>query len=84
MDLGKLLQYFQIDLISEVEMGTPWGDLADEKDHFGFLKMNDSFLPALQSLAWLPAARAIYLSKWFMKLAGPKTTDTAGLGLFMG
>ncbi|KAI8625610.1 cytochrome P450 [Xylariaceae sp. FL1651] len=84
IDIGKLLQYFQVDLISEVGMGAPWGDLADEKDNFGFLKMNDSFLPVVQSIAWLPAARAIFLSKWFMKLAGPKTTDTSGLGLYMG
>ncbi|KAJ2987678.1 hypothetical protein NUW58_g4373 [Xylaria curta] len=84
MDIGKLVQYFQVDLISDIQLGEPWGDLEGNKDAFGFLKMSDNFLPAMQSFAALPLARAIYTSPWFMRLFGPKPTDTSGLGLFIG
>ncbi|KAI3336000.1 cytochrome P450 [Ustulina deusta] len=84
MEIGLLIQYFQVDMISELSMGKSWGDLKDNKDHFGYLKMNDYVVPAVQNLGYLPAARALYSSQWFMKIFGPKTTDTSGLGLFLG
>ncbi|KAI3332250.1 cytochrome P450 [Xylariaceae sp. AK1471] len=84
IDIGMLLQYFQMDLITEAELGTPWGDLADEQDYFGYLKMNDTITPILQTICWLPMARTIYTSTWFMNIFGPKTTDKAGIGLFLG
>ncbi|KAI8626229.1 cytochrome P450 [Xylariaceae sp. FL1651] len=84
MDIGMLLHYFQIDLITQAGLGIPWNDLADEKDHFGYLEMSNVVIPFLQAIAWLPAARTLYLSTWFMSLFGPKTTDKAGLGLFLG
>ncbi|KAF2964423.1 hypothetical protein GQX73_g9148 [Xylaria multiplex] len=83
MDIGVMIQYFQVDLISELLIGKPWGDLEDEKDHFGYLKMSEFQVPAIQAFGFLPAARIIYTSPWFMKLFGPKPTDTGGLGLFM-
>lgn len=84
MDFGKVTAYFQIDLVSSIELGKAWGDLGDDRDHFGFLKMSDTLAPLVESMAFLPAARAIYTSTWFMKLFGLKTTDSIGLGLFMG
>lgn len=84
IDFGTLIQYFQVDLISELMIGQPWGDLADETDHFGYLHMADNIVPTAQSLLLFPLARKILSSTWFIKLFGPKTTDTSGTGLFMG
>jgi hypothetical protein len=84
IDIGTLIQYFQVDLITEAEMGAPWGDLADEQDHFGYLKTNDTAIPVIQCIGWLPMARRLYTSSWVMGLFGPKTTDKAGVGLFLG
>ncbi|KAI0478096.1 cytochrome P450 [Xylaria cf. heliscus] len=84
MDIGRVIQYFQVDLISEIGMGHAWNDLAEDKDQFGYLKMSDYAVPTVQSCAVLPLGRALYSSMWFMRLFGPKTTDTSGLGLFMG
>ncbi|KAI1426507.1 cytochrome P450 [Xylaria sp. FL1777] len=83
IDIGKLLQYFQVDLISELSMGKPWGDLKEEKDQFDYLGMADFLLPAIMSFGLLPAAREIYTSPSFMKIFGPKTTDSNGVGLFL-
>ncbi|KAI0966874.1 cytochrome P450 [Xylaria arbuscula] len=82
MDIGMVIQYFQVDMITELVMGRPWGDLKEDKDHFGYLKMNDFVLPPLQSLGFLPAGRKIYTSSWFMNIFGPKTTDSSGLGQY--
>ncbi|KAI1171599.1 cytochrome P450 [Nemania sp. FL0916] len=84
IDINQLIEYFQVDLISELQMGKEWGDLAAETDHYGFMEMSTVFLPALVTMGFLPAARAIYSSTLFMKLLGPKTTDKDGLGAFMG
>ncbi|KAI0550731.1 cytochrome P450 [Xylaria curta] len=84
MDIGRVIQYFQVDLITDLSVGKAWKDLEEDKDQFGYLEMSDSIIPAVQSLGFLPLARALYGSIWFMKLFGPRTTDTSGLGLFMG
>ncbi|KAI1754043.1 cytochrome P450 [Xylaria castorea] len=84
MDIGRVIQYFQVDLITDLGMGQAWKDLEEDKDHFGYLKMSEWFAPAIQSFAFLPLGRALYSSIWFMKLFGPKTTDTSGVGLFLG
>ncbi|KAI8627705.1 cytochrome P450 [Xylariaceae sp. FL1651] len=84
MDIGTLLQYFQVDLITEAGLGAAWGDLAEEKDHYGYLEMADASIASLHTFASLPVVRAINTSSWFLSLFGPKTTDKTGLGLFLG
>lgn len=83
MDIGVLLQYFQVDLITQAGLGAEWGDLADEKDHFGYLKLSDVALPLVNALGWFPAARVVMSSTWLLRLFGPKTTDKSGLGQFL-
>ncbi|KAH8165108.1 hypothetical protein CIB48_g3138 [Xylaria polymorpha] len=83
MDIGRVIQYFQVDLISELGMGKAWNDLAEDKDQFGYLEMSDYLIPAIQSFGFLPLARTLYTSTWFMKRFGPKTTDARGVGLFL-
>ncbi|KAJ8115733.1 hypothetical protein ONZ43_g4599 [Nemania bipapillata] len=84
INLGEVMAYFQVDLVSSVELGKAWGNLSQNTDTFGFLRMGETVVPAVQSISYLPTARAIYTSQWFMKLFGPKKTDTSGLGLFQG
>ncbi|KAI0802142.1 cytochrome P450 [Xylaria sp. FL0064] len=83
MEIGKLIQYFQVDLISELSMGKPWGDLKEDKDHFGYLVTSAFLVPFVQTVGFLPVLRAIYASPQFMKIFGPKPTDTSGIGLMM-
>ncbi|GAW11944.1 hypothetical protein ANO14919_012970 [Xylariales sp. No.14919] len=83
MNIGLLVQYFQVDLISGLLTGEAWGDLKDEKDHFGYLDMSEYQVPLIQSLGFLPVTRMLFTSQWFMKRFGPKTTDTSGVGVMM-
>ena len=84
MDFGRLLQFFQVDLITKAGMGISWGDLADETDHYNYLKMTDDTVKFAHTIAWSPATIAIFSSNLFLKLFAPKTTDKAGLGQFLG
>ncbi|KAI1318073.1 cytochrome P450 [Xylariaceae sp. FL0255] len=84
MDIGLLVQYFQVDLITEAGLGKAWGDLADDRDHYEYLAMNNTVLPFIHSFCYIPLLRGLLTSTWLMKLVGPKTTDKNGLGLFLG
>lgn len=83
IDFATLIRYFQVDLISEIATGQPWGNLADERDHFGFLETVSTATPAIQSFLLFPLARTIYTSTSFMQFFGPKITDNNGIGAFM-
>ncbi|KAK5633006.1 hypothetical protein RRF57_008720 [Xylaria bambusicola] len=83
MEIGLLIHYFQVDLISEVSMGQPWGNLKANKDHFGYLEMNKAVIPSLQAGLYIPFVGKIFISSLFLKLFAPRTTDTKGLGLFL-
>ncbi|KAI0143085.1 cytochrome P450 [Xylariaceae sp. FL1272] len=65
-------------------LGAPWGALADQRDHFDYLKMSETVLPVVQSVGYWPRLRSLFCSDWFLRLIGPKTTDKTGHGLFLG
>ncbi|KAI0204897.1 cytochrome P450 [Astrocystis sublimbata] len=84
MDIGKIIQYMQVDLVTELGMGRAWNDLAEDKDQYGYLSMTEWLLPSLQSLCHLPLWRMLYGWTWLVKQVAPKTTDRDGLGFFLG
>ncbi|KAG9258051.1 cytochrome P450 [Emericellopsis atlantica] len=81
---GRLLQFFQVDLISTCGFGKAWGDLADETDHFNYLKEGDASLAFLHTVSLSPVTRIIFSSPFFLKLFGPKRTDNDGFGKSLG
>lgn len=70
VDIGRLLQFFQVDLISKAGFGQAWGDLADETDHFDYLKDGEANLAFLHTVSLSPVTRAIFNSLFFIKLFG--------------
>jgi len=84
LDFALLIRFFQVDLVGLVGSGRPWGDLKDEKDHFDFIGISDTFVPFLHSFMMIPALRDFFASQFFLKLAGPKPTDANGMGRFLG
>lgn len=75
MDIGRLLQFFQIDLITKAGFGKAWGDLADETDHYEYLEDGDKAVAFLNTIAMSPITRAIVSSLFFMKLFGRKESS---------
>ncbi|KAI2621830.1 cytochrome P450 [Hypoxylon sp. NC1633] len=84
VDFGRLIRFFQVDIVTLVGMGEPWGDLAEETDHFDFISITDGFVPFLHSFMMIPMFRDFFASKFFLSLAGPKATDEKGMGRFLG
>ncbi|KAI1504579.1 cytochrome P450 [Biscogniauxia marginata] len=84
LDFGKLIRYFQVDVVTLSGSGEPWGDLATETDQFDFISIADSFVPFLHSFMMIPLLRDLFASKFFLTLAGPKPTDKNGMGRFLG
>ncbi|KAI0172140.1 cytochrome P450 [Hypoxylon sp. FL1284] len=84
VDFGRLVRFFQIDIVTLVGSGAPWGDLAAETDMFDFISIADGVVPFLHSFMMIPLLRDFFASKFFLSLAGPKATDQKGMGRFLG
>lgn len=84
VDFSRLIRFFQVDIVTLVGSGEPWGDLATETDQFDFISIADSFVPFLHCFMMIPTLRDFFSSEFFLKLAGPKHTDQKGMGRFLG
>ncbi|KAI1761555.1 cytochrome P450 [Hypoxylon sp. FL1150] len=84
VNFGRLVRFFQVDLVTLVGSGKSWGDLSAETDHFDFISIADGFVPFLHSFMMVPLLRDFFASKFFLSLAGPKPTDDKGMGKFLG
>lgn len=71
LDIGRLLQFFQVDLITLVGLGEAWGDLPQHKDHFGYLAQGDKEFPLISVIACIPPLRGTVFSKAFSRVFGP-------------
>ena len=56
LDLGRLLQHFQVDLITLAGTGEAWGNLLTEEDHYNYLEVGDGLLKFVQSCGLVPAS----------------------------
>ncbi|KXJ91716.1 cytochrome P450 [Microdochium bolleyi] len=84
LDFSLLIRFFQVDIVTLVGSGRPWGDLKHEKDNFDFISIADTFVPFLHAFMMIPTLRDFFASQFFLKLAGPKPTDANGMGRFLG
>lgn len=80
LNFSKIIRWWQLDLVTLVAFGEPWGDLADETDHYTFLAAMDGALPLIHSISMVPILRKIVFSKLMLYLAAPKVTDEEGMG----
>lgn len=77
---SKIIRWFQLDLITLAGLGEAWGDLTDEADHFDFLGMMDTVMPAVHSICTTPFLRKLAFSKTFLTLTMPLVLKKTGLG----
>ncbi|KAK6067687.1 cytochrome P450 [Seiridium cupressi] len=75
VDIGRILQYFQVDLITCAGFGESWGDMTSDKDHFDYLATGDKLIPFVHSTAMVPWLRSILFSPIFLRFTGPGTTS---------
>ena len=84
VDFAHISQYLALDVLTDLAFGRPFGFLTQEKDLFQYISKSASFLPLLELGANHPGIHNILCSRLVAAVAGPKATDTAGLGAVIG
>lgn len=84
LNFSRLIKFFQVDLITLIGVGEPWGNLTTDTDRFDFINFVSNFAPFLHSFPMVPFLRYIFDTKAYLAMAGPKTSDTKGAGGFLG
>jgi hypothetical protein len=83
MDLAQKVQYFTLDVISDLSFGEAFGYLRQDGDVFDYIKITGSFIPIMLILANVPVLANILHSRVFRGLF-PKDSDKVGFGAFIG
>lgn len=82
VDIARKIQYFTLDVISDLAFGHPFGFMDQDADVFDFIKLTRAFFPMALILTNLPALVTILHSRLFRGIL-PKNTDRIGLGAFI-
>ncbi|KAK3348834.1 cytochrome P450 [Lasiosphaeria hispida] len=83
MDLAQKVQYFTLDVISDLAFGSAFGYLTQDGDVFDYIKITTSVIPVMLVLANIPSLANLLQSRLFRGLL-PKETDALGFGAFIG
>ncbi|CCF41329.1 cytochrome P450 [Colletotrichum higginsianum] len=83
LDLAEKTQFFALDAIGDVSFGGAFGFLAEDRDLFRYIEINESSLPVMNVVSVLPwLGRLVH--KWPFRLMLPKEGDQVGFGRLMG
>jgi len=77
------MQYFALDVVGELALGEALGFLANDRDMYRYLEMNDAFFPVLSVLLTVPWVDR-WMRVWPFSLALPRVGDEVGFGVLMG
>ncbi|KAM5344057.1 hypothetical protein ACJ41O_012594 [Fusarium nematophilum] len=83
MDFAQKIQYFTLDVVSDLAFGQPFGYMEQDDDVFDFIKITRSFFPVTLVMANIPSLVALLHSRLF-RGALPKESDKFGFGAFIG
>lgn len=75
LDIGRILHYFQVDLITYTGLGESWGDLTQDKDHYNYIEDGNAAMALAHACSMVPAFRRIVFSDAFLKVFGPSLTS---------
>jgi hypothetical protein len=80
MDLATRAQYFTMDVITDLAMGAPFGDLRSDTDKYDFIKISQEALVILALVNVLPAVKKLIQIPFIGKRLFPKSADEFGVG----
>jgi hypothetical protein len=83
VDLAPKIQYFTLDVISDIAFGKAFGNLTADGDVSSYIKIIEEAFPFVMILATFPELCQIFFSRIF-KPIWPKDTDKTGIGKLMG
>jgi cytochrome P450 len=84
VDLARLLQFFAIDVITDIAFREPFGFLKADHDIHGYITTQEQLIPIFEWLSALPFLSKIVRVPWISKLVMPKPTDATGMGYMLG
>ena len=82
IDFARKIQYFTLDVVSDLAFGQPFGYVEQDDDVFDFIKISRSFFPVALVMANVPSVVTLLHSRLFRGLL-PKETDPLGFGAFI-
>ncbi|KAF9882020.1 benzoate 4-monooxygenase cytochrome p450 [Colletotrichum karsti] len=82
-DFGRKVQFFTLDVISDLAYGEPLGFMSNDKDMYDYLKSTEAALPVFMTLGVVPWVMKIFASPIFRSLM-PSENDVVGFGKLMG
>ncbi|KAH8898627.1 cytochrome P450 [Thozetella sp. PMI_491] len=83
VDFAQKIQFFSLDVISDLAFGQPFGYMEQDDDVFDFIKITRSFFPVALVMANVPFVVTVLHSPLFRGLL-PKASDKLGFGAFIG
>lgn len=81
--MAEKTQFYALDVIGDISVGTPFGFLAEDKDLYNYNHINITALPAMNVVSVLPWLTKI-LHRWPLCLVLPREGDIVGFGRLMG
>jgi len=82
-DLSTKAQYFALDVISDVSFSQAFGFLAEDRDLYQYIEINNAAVPVMNMMQTMPWLAGI-MYRWPFRLALPSDGDKVGFGRLMG
>jgi hypothetical protein len=84
MDLAQKAQFFTLDVIMDLAIGAPLGDLEHDADLYSYLKTSTDLLAPLVMISSVPAVQNFLHIPFVAKALFPTAKDKIGLGRIIG
>ncbi|TDZ54681.1 Cytochrome P450 monooxygenase lolP1 [Colletotrichum trifolii] len=79
MDFAQKIQFLTLDVISDLSFGTPFGDLASDKDVHDVARASEDGLYAFTFIIAFGLYK-VFQNPFIARFIGPKETDASGFG----
>ena len=83
VDFAQKIQFFSIDVISDLAFGQSFGYIEQDDDVFDFIKITMAYFLVTVVIANIPSLVSLLHSRLFRGLL-PKESDKLGFGAFIG
>lgn len=80
MDLATQMQYYTLDIITSVALGTPFGYVTTDSDVYEYIGTMAANFPLMAFMSTVPALSRLMRQPWFIRVFGPSTRDRVGMG----
>jgi hypothetical protein len=84
VDFSRILQYFVVDVITDIAFREPFGLLEADDDIHGYISTQEELLPVFEWLSALPSIAKFLKTPWIAPYVLPKPTDKTGIGYMFG